>query len=232
MSARHLSFVETGRSRPSPEMVLHLAEQLDVPLRDRNAAAAGRRLRARSTASAPLDAPEMDAGARGARPRAARPRALPGGRRRPLVGHRRRPTAPIALLTRASRPSCSRRRSTPCAWPAPGRHGAAHPQPRRVARAPARAPRRQVALTGDAALAALPTSSAATRRPPAAGAEATARRRHRRAAALPRRRRRAAFFSTIATFGTAVDITLAELAIESFFPADAATAEAMRDAGS
>ncbi len=36
VSARHLSFVETGRSRPSPEMVLHLAEQLDVPLRDSN----------------------------------------------------------------------------------------------------------------------------------------------------------------------------------------------------
>src|SRR3954462_5359780 len=36
VSARHLSFVETGRSRPSAEMVLHLAEALDVPLRDRN----------------------------------------------------------------------------------------------------------------------------------------------------------------------------------------------------
>jgi hypothetical protein len=36
------------------------------------------------------------------------------------------------------------------------------------------------------------------------------------------------FISTIATFGTAVDITVAELAIESFFPADAATAEAVR----
>ncbi len=36
VSARHLSFVETGRSRPSAEMVLHLAEHLDVPLRDRN----------------------------------------------------------------------------------------------------------------------------------------------------------------------------------------------------
>src|SRR6476661_5786126 len=36
VSARHLSFVETGRSRPSAEMVTHLAEQLDVPLRERN----------------------------------------------------------------------------------------------------------------------------------------------------------------------------------------------------
>src|SRR3954468_1010487 len=36
VSTRHLSFVETGRARPSPEMVVHLAEQLEVPLRDRN----------------------------------------------------------------------------------------------------------------------------------------------------------------------------------------------------
>src|SRR3954465_1223975 len=36
VSPRHLSFVETGRSKPSREMVLHLAEELDVPLRERN----------------------------------------------------------------------------------------------------------------------------------------------------------------------------------------------------
>src|SRR3954451_9991707 len=36
VSARHLSFVETGRARPSEHMVLHLAETLDVPLRERN----------------------------------------------------------------------------------------------------------------------------------------------------------------------------------------------------
>ena len=36
ISTRHLSFVETGRAMPSREMVLHLAELLDVPLRDRN----------------------------------------------------------------------------------------------------------------------------------------------------------------------------------------------------
>jgi transcriptional regulator with XRE-family HTH domain len=36
VSSRHLSFVETGRSRPSPELVLAVAEHLDVPLRERN----------------------------------------------------------------------------------------------------------------------------------------------------------------------------------------------------
>src|ERR1700710_379656 len=36
VSTRPLSFLETGRAQPSREMVLHLAEQLEVPLRDRN----------------------------------------------------------------------------------------------------------------------------------------------------------------------------------------------------
>lgn len=36
VSARHLSFVETGRSRPSPDLLLRLAEQLDLPLAERN----------------------------------------------------------------------------------------------------------------------------------------------------------------------------------------------------
>src|SRR5918994_6243757 len=37
ISTRHLSFIETGRSRPSRDMVLHLAERLQIPLRERNA---------------------------------------------------------------------------------------------------------------------------------------------------------------------------------------------------
>src|SRR5580704_10432719 len=37
ISARHLSFVETGRSRPTSDMIVRLSEHLDVPLRDRNA---------------------------------------------------------------------------------------------------------------------------------------------------------------------------------------------------
>lgn len=36
VSTRHLSRVETGQARPSPEMVLHLADHLDIPLRERN----------------------------------------------------------------------------------------------------------------------------------------------------------------------------------------------------
>jgi hypothetical protein len=41
---------------------------------------------------------------------------------------------------------------------------------------------------------------------------------------------RFSFFSTLATFGTAIDITLSELAVESFFPADDATAAALHKA--
>jgi transcriptional regulator with XRE-family HTH domain len=58
VSTRHLSFVETGRSMPSRELVMTLAQTLDVPLRDRNALleAAGYAAIYRET---PLDAPSM-----------------------------------------------------------------------------------------------------------------------------------------------------------------------------
>src|SRR5262245_36993489 len=58
ISPRHLSFVETGRSSPSREMLILLSEALAVPLRERNALllAAGYAPLYRET---PLDAPEM-----------------------------------------------------------------------------------------------------------------------------------------------------------------------------
>jgi transcriptional regulator with XRE-family HTH domain len=58
VSSRHLSYVETGRSQPSREMVLRLAEALHVPLRERNAllVAAGF---APGYFETSLDAPEM-----------------------------------------------------------------------------------------------------------------------------------------------------------------------------
>ncbi|TXS48682.1 XRE family transcriptional regulator [Streptomyces sp. uw30] len=59
-SARHISFIETGRSRPSEEMVLRLAEHLEVPVRERNALllAAGY---APHYPETPLDDPALDA---------------------------------------------------------------------------------------------------------------------------------------------------------------------------
>ncbi len=60
VSQRHLSFVESGRAAPSREMILRLAEQLDVPLRERNTLllAAGY---APLYAERPLDDPSMQA---------------------------------------------------------------------------------------------------------------------------------------------------------------------------
>lgn len=58
ISSRHLSFVETGRSRPSREMVLRLAETLGVPLRARNAMLVAAGL-APQYPDRPLDAPEL-----------------------------------------------------------------------------------------------------------------------------------------------------------------------------
>ncbi|MDB1089753.1 helix-turn-helix transcriptional regulator [Streptomyces sp. ACA25] len=59
-SARHISCIETGRARPSPEMVLRLAEHLEVPVRDRNVllVAAGHAPRFPETS---LSDPEMTA---------------------------------------------------------------------------------------------------------------------------------------------------------------------------
>jgi hypothetical protein len=88
--------------------------------------------------------------------------------------------------------------------------------------------RRQVELTADPALTAL---LAEVRGYP--GVVEVAGLEPRGAALLPLRIRAAddrselSSFSTIATFGTPVDVTLAELAIETFFPADDATRRAL-----
>lgn len=87
VSAKHLSYVETGRSRPSPEMVRHLCEHLEVPLRERNAIllAAGH---ARAIRSPRTNTPTGEVRGSG-RPRGRRP-PLPGRRRRQQVESRRR----------------------------------------------------------------------------------------------------------------------------------------------
>jgi transcriptional regulator with XRE-family HTH domain len=229
VSARHLSFVETGRSRPSAEMVLHLAEQLEVPLRDRNQLllAAGYAPRYGQRA---LDEPEMQP------VRAALQLVLNGHEPYPaavvdrhwnLVAANRS----IAMLTEGAAPELM-------APPANVLRLSLHPD--------GMAPRianlgewrthlierlgRQIATTGDEKLIELRDELVAYPAPPDV--------RHEEGAAgqivVPLRLRRAdrsevTFFSTVATFGTAVDITVAELAIESFFPADAATARAVDD---
>ncbi|MEU6950452.1 helix-turn-helix transcriptional regulator [Streptomyces sp. NPDC046316] len=58
-SARHISFIETGRARPSEEMILRLAEHLEVPVRERNALLLAAGYAPRYTESA-LDDPQLE----------------------------------------------------------------------------------------------------------------------------------------------------------------------------
>jgi transcriptional regulator with XRE-family HTH domain len=227
VSARHLSFVETGRSRPSAQMVLHLADQLEVPLRDRNGLllAAGY---APEYGQRALDDPEME----------------PVRRALDLVlgGH---DPYPAVVVDRAWNMVAGNRSVAVLTAGVAGElleppvnvlRLSLHPDgvaPRIVNLGEWRAHLlerlgRQVALTGDAALAALYDELAGY--PAPAGGED---RSGEPDIFVPLRLRTGdggelAFFSTVATFGTAVDITVAELAIESFFPADETTADALR----
>jgi transcriptional regulator with XRE-family HTH domain len=224
VSARHLSFVETGRSRPSPQMVLHLAEQLEVPLRHRNQMllAAGY---APVYVQRPLDAPELEP------VRQALDLVLSGHEPYPALVVDRgwdivAANASVALLTEGVSPEL-------LGPPANAMRLALHPDglaPRIVNLGEWRSHLlerlgRQVVLSGDAALAELFDEVSRYPGPPA---EPPA---HPGDIVVSLRLRHGdgelAFFSTIATFGTAVDITVAELAIESFFPADEPTAAAL-----
>jgi transcriptional regulator with XRE-family HTH domain len=204
VSARHLSFLETGRSRPSREMVLHLAEQLEVPLRARNEllVAAGF---APVYGERPLDAPAM-AAVRAALERVA------GNRGVPLLTEGADPallTPPVNVLRLSLHPDGMARRIRNLAqWRTHVLHRLA----------------REVRLSGDPGLAALHRELAALPggtdpRPPDG-------------IAVPLRIRTAlgelAFLGTVTTFGTAVDVTAAEVSIEAFLPADEATAAALR----
>jgi transcriptional regulator with XRE-family HTH domain len=233
VSSRHLSFVETGRARPSREMVLHLAEHLDVPLRERNPLliAAGYAPMYQATN---LDAPEM------ATMRAAIDRLLAGHEPYPAILVDRRWELVAAndaagvlvegVALELLEPPCNVLRAT------------LHP----LGLAPhiANLPqwvdhligglRRQIAVTGDDELRVLEEELAGYAR--AMGVDPQLPAEAPRTVAIPMRLRtdagELAFVTMIATFGTALDITLAELAIETFLPADAATAKALRERAS
>ena len=227
VSSRHLSFVETGRARPSRDMVLRLAEQLEVPLRERNALllAAGY---APLYAERPLDAPEMDV-ARLALDRFLRAHepypALVVDRQHNLLAS----NDALGVLLEGVAPDLLEP-------PANGLRVALHPRgmaPRTVNFGEWSAHllqrlRREVAITGDSQLESLYEELAAypgveLRAPHGELTEAEI--------VLPLRLRdpdgELAFFSTISTFGTTIDITLAELSIEAFYPANAHTAMRM-----
>jgi len=224
ISTRHLSFMETSRSLPSRAMVLRLAEQLDLPFRERNhlLLAAGYAPVYSETA---LDAPGMAA------VRAAVRQVLTGHEPYPAVVVDRAWTlvdanAAVALLTDGVAPELL----TP---PANAMRVSLHPAgmaPRIVNLGGWRAQllgqlRRQVALTADPALVQLYDELRAY---PCDQPEPEIEASTPSDIIVPLRLRHdgreLAFFSTVATFGAPLDITVAELAIESFFPADPATA--------
>jgi transcriptional regulator with XRE-family HTH domain len=224
VSARHLSFVETGRSRPSAEMVLHLAEDLEVPLRERN-----RMLLAAGYAPVfeqhDLDDPEMT--------------PVREALQQILDGHDPYPAVVVDgswEMIAANRAVALMIEDVPSELLAPPLNVlrvSLHPDglaPRIVNLAEWRGHlldrlARQIALTGNEALKTLEDEL----RGYPGGEES---RGAGNELAVPLRLRsdtgELAFISTITTFGTAVEVTASELSIESFFPADRATAEAVR----
>ncbi len=229
ISTKHLSFLETGRSTPSREMVLHLAEQLDVPLRARNALlnAAGY---APVFSERRLDDPAM----------AAARQAID----LVLAGHEPHPALAVdrhwcmAAANRAVTPLMVGVDPALLQPPVNVLRVGLHPgglAPRTVNLVEWRAHllaglRQQIEVSGDPVLIELmaelrgygtPASTTSS----TAGPDFTA-------IAIPFRLATdhgvLSFFSTTTVFGTPVDVTLSELALECFYPADHATAAAMR----
>ena len=219
ISTRHLSFVETNRARPSRELLTFLAEHLDIPLRERNLLlrAAGFAPMFRET---PLDDPTME------RVRAAIEMVLSGHQPFPaLVQDRWR------NLVRANRPA--RAVLEDCV----GTRALAEPVNllRLALRPDGLAPRirnfdeyaahlvahveREVSGSGDPALATLLDEVRTFPRVPSVVDEEVPAR-----IAIPLELfalgEPLSLFATIATFGTALDVTVDELTIEMYFPAD------------
>jgi len=230
ISTRHLSFVETGRAAPSRDMVLNLAECLSVPLRDRNLmlVAAGF---APIFAERPLDDPDLQ------HAKAAVDLLLRGHEPYPALAVDRLWT--VVAMNGAVAPLLAGVSPDLLAPPVNALRLSLHPQ--------GLAPRvrnlaawrghllarlaRQVELTADPALVRLLSELSAYPRPPEA-ARRPGRTGESSPVVVPLRldteAGAIALFSTTTVFGTPVDITLSEIAIESFFPADPESAAVLR----
>lgn len=230
ISTKHLSFLETGRSQPSRDMVLLLAEQLEIPLRERNVllVAAGF---APVFAERPLQDPALQAA------RKAVDLVLAGHEPYPALAVDRHWT--LVAANGAVARLMAGADAALLQPPVNVLRLSLHPKglAPRIANLPewrahllARL-RRQIEISADPVLGELlrelgayPAPSAARSRP---GSE-----REYAGVLVPVQFASddglLSFFSTTTVFGTPLDITLSELALESFFPADAATGEALR----
>jgi transcriptional regulator with XRE-family HTH domain len=230
ISTRHLSFVETGRSLPSREMVLRLAERLAIPLRERNTllVSAGYAPMYRER---PLDDPAL-AAAREAVDLILRSHepypALAVDRHWNLVAANRMVSHLLASVDAALlQPPVNVLRVS------------LHPQglaSRIVNLGQWRHHlferlRQQIQATGDTGLEALEGELRAYPVPPEG--ESTRLAGEVLGIAMPLQLRMPSgvlsLISTVTVFGSAVDITLQELALETFFPADEATGRALRE---
>lgn len=247
VSPRHLSFIETGRARPSAAMVLALAEQLALPLRERNrlllAAGHAPRFAQRS-----LDAPEMA--------------AVRSALQRLLDAHHPYPGLVLdrhwnVLLANAAAQALVALLPPELAGPPLNIFRASlHPQGFAAATANfaewgshlIEALRRSVADSADPALAALQQEVLAYPNVAAlmAGQAEPAARGVRTPDDPPplllpcvmdlplagpdQPPQRVSLFTTLTAFGTPRDITLDELAVELFYPADAASEALLRGA--
>lgn len=229
ISARHLSFLETGKAQPSRAMVLRLAERLDLPLREQNRLllAAGF---APGYSERPFDAPSLAAARRAVAAVLAAHEPFPAlavDRHWTLVAANRAvapllvgvdpalAAAPCNVLRLSLHPDGLQRRiRNLAAWRA---HVLARLH-------------RQVEQTGDATLAALMAELRSYPLPPATPGRATAG--ETGDVCMPMVLNTAAgvlsFLSTTTVFGTPLDVTVAEIAVEAFLPADVETAEALR----
>ncbi|MBC6449867.1 helix-turn-helix domain-containing protein [Actinokineospora xionganensis] len=225
ISTRHLSFIETGRSVPSRDMVLLLADTLELPLRDRNQLllAAGY---APVYSQDALDSPRLA--------------AVRTAVRQVLTGHNPFPAVAVDRgwnLVEANESLLAQLDGVAAdllASPVNVLRVSLHPlglASRIVNLGEWRAHllsrlRRQIVITADESLAELHDELAAY---PCAEAEPVV---DSADVVVPLRLRHdgaeLALISTVTTFGTPMDVTVAELAIESFFPADAATAAVLR----
>ena len=230
ISAKHVSFVESGKAQPSRDMVLKLAEHLQVPLRERNALlhAAGF---AAVYAERPLSDPAL------ATARAAVELVLKGHEPFPAIAVDRHWS--LVTANAAVAPMLEGIDESLLTPPVNVLRVSLHPcglAPRIVNFSEWRAHlldrlRRQVDRTNDQVLVDLlrelqqyPMQDETEQhaRPPRDYAGVIVPFELRTAAGI------LAFFGTTTVFGTPVDITLSELAVEAFFPADEATARALR----
>ena len=228
ISTRHLSFLETGRSQPSREMILRLARQLEVPLRERNAllVAAGF---APTFRERPLSDPTLESA------RQVVDLILKGHEPYPALAIDRHWN--MLAANRVVQPLLNGVASTLLTPPINVLRLTLHPEglASRIANLPEwRAHlftrlRRQVEVSGDRVLEEL--YDELRNYPVQEGAEPDADIDYAGVAIpfqLVTEVGTLSFIGTTTVFGTPVDITLSELALESFFPADSRTSEVLQ----